>query len=235
MDLKRIAEKNDTKPGKAFDICIQALIVISLVTFSLETLPDLSIESRMILRSIEITTVLIFSIEYLLRLLVADKKRKFVFSFYGMVDILAILPFYISTGVDLRSIRIFRLLRLFRIFKILRYSRAITRFQQAFRSIKEELVLFLFTAAILVFIASIGIYYCENASQPEHFSSFFQSLWWSIVTLTTVGYGDVYPVTLLGKIFASLVMFVGIGVVAVPSGLIASALTRIVRTDEDPE
>ena len=235
MDLKRIVEKNDTKPGKAFDICIQALIVISLVTFSLETLPDLSIESLMILRSIEITTVLIFSIEYLLRLLVADKKRKFVFSFYGMVDILAILPFYISTGVDLRSIRIFRLLRLFRIFKILRYSRAITRFQQAFRSIKEELVLFLFTAAILVFIASIGIYYCENASQPEHFSSFFQSLWWSIVTLTTVGYGDVYPVTLLCKIFASLVMFVGIGVVAVPSGLIASALTRIVRTDEDPE
>ncbi len=177
--------------------------------------------------------VLIFTGEYLLRLIVADRKLKFIFSFYGLIDLFAILPFYISTGIDLRSIRIFRMLRLFRIFKILRYSKAINRFHLAFKSIKEELVLFLFTAAILVFVASIGIYYFESKAQPEHFASFFHSLWWSIVTLTTVGYGDVYPITTAGKVFASIVMFIGIGVVAVPSGLIASALTRIVRSDDD--
>lgn len=233
LTLKRIVEKNDTAPGKTFDIGIQLLIVISLVTFSIETLPDLSLTARKVLKTIEVVTVLIFTGEYLLRLIVADRKLKFVFSFFGLIDLIAIVPFYISTGIDLRSIRVLRMLRLFRIFKILRYSKAITRFHLAFKSIKEELVLFVFTAAILVFVASIGIYYFENKAQPEHFASFFHALWWSIVTLTTVGYGDVYPITTAGRVFASVVMLIGIGVVAVPSGLIASALTRIVRNDED--
>jgi voltage-gated potassium channel len=235
MTLKKIVEENDTPAGKAFDISIQALIVISLASFSIETLPGLSMNTQILLRSIEIITVLLFTVEYLLRLMVADRKMKFVFSFYGLIDLFAILPFYISTGIDLRSIRILRMLRLFRIFKVLRYSKAINRFHLAFSSIKEELVLFLITAALLVFISSIGIYYCENKAQPEHFASFFHSLWWSIVTLTTVGYGDVYPITNLGKAFASLVMFVGIGLVAVPSGLIASALTKVVRNEEKNE
>lgn len=229
MNLRKIVEENDTPAGKAFDLTVQGLIVVSLVSFTLETLPNLTPDTRSILSAVELVTVLIFTVEYLLRLLVADRKLKFVFSFFGLIDLFALLPFYLSTGVDLRSIRIMRMLRLFRIFKVLRYSKAIARFDRAFRSIKEELVLFLVTASLLVFVASIGIYYCENAAQPEHFESFFHSLWWSIVTLTTVGYGDVYPVTTLGKIFASIVMFVGIGVVAVPSGLIASALTKTAK------
>lgn len=233
MSLKQIVEENDTLAGKAFDLVVQSLIFISLISFTLETVPDISSKYGNLFNLVELVTVLLFTIEYALRLLVADSRLKFVFSFFGLIDFFALLPFYLSTGVDLRSIRIMRLLRLFRIFKVLRYSKAIIRFQKAFASIKEELVLFLFTASLLVFVASIGIYYCESKAQPEHFKSFFHSLWWSIVTLTTVGYGDVYPVTTLGKVFAALVMFVGIGVVAVPSGLIASALTKIAKDSDE--
>jgi voltage-gated potassium channel len=232
MSLKKIVEENDTKAGRNFDLVIQALIVVSLVSFSIETLPDLSASAQSVLGLIELTTVTAFTIEYLLRLVVADKKLKFVFSFFGLIDLLAIIPFYISTGIDLRSIRIFRLFRLFRIFKVLRYSKAILRFDLAFKSIKEELILFLIAVFLLIFVASIGIYYCENTAQPEHFGSFFHSLWWSIVTLTTVGYGDVYPITAAGKVFASFVMFVGVGVVAVPSGLMASSLTKVIRNED---
>jgi voltage-gated potassium channel len=232
VKIKQIIEGNDTKAGKFFDLFIQFLIVVSLISFSIETIPDLSKTTKIILRYIEIITVLIFSIEYLLRLFVTDKKLKLIFSFYGIIDLMAILPFYISSGIDLRSIRILRLFRLFRILKILRYSKAIRRFKLAFISIKEELVLFLITTIFLIYLSSIGIYYCESETQPDAFKSVFHCLWWSIVTLTTVGYGDIYPITTWGKVFASFVMVIGIGVVAVPSGLIASALTTVIKDEE---
>ena len=235
MKIKQIIEESDTKAGKCFDLFIQLLIVISLISFSIETIPDLSKTTKIVFRYIEIITVLIFSVEYLLRLLVAGKKLKFIFSFYGIIDLMAILPFYISSGIDLRSIRILRLLRLFRILKILRYSKAIRRFKLAFTSIKEEMVLFLITTLFLIYLSSIGIYYCESDAQPDAFKSVFHCLWWSIVTLTTVGYGDAYPITAWGKVFASFVMVIGIGVVAVPSGLIASALTKVIRDEEEKE
>lgn len=232
MELKRIIEGNDTSVGKTFDLTIQFLIVVSLVSFSIETIPGLSETTTQILKIIEIVTVSVFSLEYLCRVYIADKKLKFVFSFYGLVDLFAILPFYIPRGIDLRSIRILRLLRLFRILKVLRYNKAIQRFRLAFIRIKEEMILFLITTSFVIYISSIGIYYCEHQTQPEHFKSIFHCLWWSIVTLTTVGYGDTYPITAWGKIFASIVMVVGIGVVAVPSGLIASALTKVIRDEE---
>jgi voltage-gated potassium channel len=114
MDIKRIVEDNDTKAGRLFDLVIQFLIVLSLVTFSISTLPDLSESTHQILYGIEVVTVIIFSLEYILRILVADQKLKYIFSFYGIVDLIAILPFYINRSVDLRSIRVIRLLRLFR-------------------------------------------------------------------------------------------------------------------------
>jgi voltage-gated potassium channel len=225
MSLKRIIENNDTYHGRIFDLSIQALIVFSLITFSLETIPDLSDSARIILSYIEVFTVSIFTIEYLLRIVVADNKLKFIFSFYGLVDLFAIMPFYIFTAVDLRSVRILRLLRLFRTFKLFRYSVAIQRFHRALILAREELILFSIVATMLLYFSAVGIYYFEHEAQPDAFSSVFQSLWWAVATLTTVGYGDIYPVTTGGKLFTFLVLMVGLGLVAVPTGLVASALS----------
>ena len=232
MQLKRIIEENDTTAGKTFDSFIQFLIVLSLVSFSIETLPNLNANTKLILNTSEVIIVTIFTIEYLLRLLVADKKLKFVFSFYGLIDLIAILPFYVARGIDLRSIRVFRLFRLIRAFKIFRYSKAIQRFKNAFIAVKEELILFLVATVFLLFIAAVGIYYFENSAQPEQFKSIFHSLWWAVATLTTVGYGDIYPITVGGKVFTSFIVIIGIGIIAVPTGLLASALTKTIKDDE---
>ena len=226
VSLKQIVERNDTKWGRVFDLVIQSLIVVSLVSFSVETLPNLSEAASHWLRIVEIVTVAVFTVEYLLRLWVADRKLRYTFSFFGIVDLLAILPFYLSTGVDLRSIRALRFLRLFRAFKIVRYSKAIQRFHRAFLIAKEEIVLFLCVAALVLYFAAVGIYYFENEAQPETFASVFHSLWWAVATLTTVGYGDVYPVTVGGKIFTFFVLLIGLGIVSVPAGLVASSLSK---------
>lgn len=227
--LKQTVEKTDTRRGQVFALVIQALIVISIISFSIETLPDLSERARHWLGVVEAVMVLIFTVEYLLRLYVADSKRKFVFSFFGMVDLLAILPFYLSTGLDLRTVRALRMIRLFRILKLARYSSAMRRFQQAMLSIREELIMFLVLTMILIYLASVGIYYFENDAQPEKFASIFHSIWWAVATLTTVGYGEVYPITVGGKIFTFFVLMLGLGVVAVPVGLMASALTNTMK------
>ena len=224
--IKSMVENPDTLQGKVFELTIQFLIVVSLFTFSVDTLPDLDSETKQLLRNIEIITVGIFTAEYLLRLYVAEVKRWFMFSFFGIVDLLAIVPFYLSTGLDLRSIRIVRLLRLIRIFKLFRYSRAIKRFHRAVVIAKEELILFGFVALIVLYLSAVGIYYFENAAQPDNFKSVLHSLWWAVTTLTTVGYGDMYPITAGGKFFTFLVLMLGLGVVAVPTGLLASALSQ---------
>jgi len=233
MNIKEIVEKNDTQQGRIFDLSIQFLIVISLVSFSLETLPNLSNASRQYLRYIEIFTVAIFTLEYALRIIIADKKINFIFSFFGLVDLFAILPFYLSTGIDLRSLRAFRLLRLFRAFKLLRYSKAVRRFHRALIISKEELILFSCVTVLLLYFSSVGIYYFENPAQPEIFSSVFHSMWWALESLTTVGYGDIYPITLGGRIFTFFVLIMGLGVIAVPTGLIASALSAARKEEEN--
>ena len=227
MILKEIVEENDTKSGRFFDLFIQTLIILSLISFSIETLPNLDEYNVNKLHTFEIFSVAIFTIEYFLRIFVSDNKLKFIFSFYGLVDLFAILPFYLSTGIDLRSIRIFRLFRLFRAFKILRYSNALKRFRLAFTSIKDELVVFLIATAFVLYISAVGIYYFEHEVQPEQFSSVFHCLWWAVATLTTVGYGDVYPITVGGKIFTFVMLVIGLGIIAVPTGLIASSLTKV--------
>ena len=215
-------------------MAIQFLIVVSLISFSVETIPNLSVKTVKWLHIVEIITVAIFTIEYILRIIVADRKLGFIFSFYGLVDLAAILPFYIASGIDLRSIRAFRMLRLFRAFKLARYSKAIQRFHRAFIIAKEEVILFLFVTCLLLFFSAVGIYYFENQAQPEIFKSVFHSLWWAIATLATVGYGDIYPVTVGGKIFTFFVLMIGLGIVAVPAGLIASALSKA-RNEEEEE
>lgn len=230
--LKIFIEQNDTKGGKYFDIFIQLLIILSILSFSVETIPDISQELKSILNILEIVSVLIFTIEYLLRVFVSDSSIKFIFSFYGMVDLFAILPFYIASGIDLRSIRIFRLFRLIRLFKLFRYSKAINRYKNAFSLIKTELAIFLSATLFLLYVASVGIYYFENSAQPEQFSSVFHCMWWAVATLTTIGYGDIYPITAGGKIFTSIIVIIGLGVVAIPTGLFASALTKSAQNED---
>ncbi len=231
--LKDIIEKSDSREGKLFDLFIQALIVISLVSFSIETLPSISAEFRSYLEITETICVVIFTLEYFLRIIVADKKFKFITSFFGLVDLIAILPFYLSMGIDLRGVRAFRLLRLFRILKLARYSRAVQRYHRALLIIREEIVLFLGVSTIVIFLASTGIYYFESEAQPQFFTSVFHSMWWAIATLTTVGYGDVVPITIGGKIFTAIILLIGLGIIAVPAGMFASALTKARQEEKE--
>jgi voltage-gated potassium channel len=224
--IKNIVEIYDNKRSRYFAFFIQALILLSIVTFSIETIPDLKPQTRTILESVEIFCVIIFTIEYLLKIYVADNKPKFIFGFFGIIDLIAILPFYLSFGIDLRSLRALRFLRIFRILKLVRYNSAMIQFTRAIKIVKEQILLFLFTTLILIYFSSVGIYYFENEAQPEHFSSIFDSLWWAIITLTTVGYGDVYPITVGGKIFTFFILMIGLGIVAIPTGIISSALTK---------
>lgn len=224
--LQKIVEDNTTNKGRYFDYTIQLLIVLSLISFSIETLPDLQDKLRVWLQFFEVFSVIVFSIEYLLRVWVSKRPKKYIFSFYGIIDILAILPFYLVGFLDLRFLRAFRILRIFRALKVIRYNKAIQRFGVAFKLVKEEIVLFIACTIILIYITSAGIYYFENEAQPETFKSIFHSAWWSIVTLTTVGYGDVYPITLGSRIFTFFVLMIGVGLVTVPAGLVASALSK---------
>jgi len=229
MNLKKLIQETSSGPGRVFDITIQVLIILSLITFSISTIPDLSERALLILSILEIITVAIFSVEYVLRIYAAEKKLDYILSFYGVIDLLAILPFYLSTAIDLRSIRVLRLFRLFRIFKIVRYNDAIKRFKDAFLGIKEELTIFSIATFFVIYIAAVGIYYFENAAQPESFKSVFHSLWWAVATLTTVGYGDVYPITLGGRIFTFVILMVGLSIVSIPAGLLASSLQEGAR------
>tara|TARA_B110000211_G_C13838326_1_gene446721 strand:- start:8 stop:712 length:705 start_codon:yes stop_codon:yes gene_type:complete len=226
-----ILEDNTTKKGRYFDYFIQSLIFLSLISFSLDTLPNLSQDTRNFLETFEIISIIIFSIEYLLRVYVSKARLKYIFSFYGIIDILAILPFYLNRVLDLRFLRAFRIFRVFRALKLMRYNKALNRFQLAFKIVKEEVMLFFLVTLVLIFITSAGIYFFENEAQPEVFKSVFHSAWWSIVTLTTVGYGDVYPITLGGKIFTFFVLMIGVGLVTVPAGLVATALSKARETE----
>jgi voltage-gated potassium channel len=226
VTLRQVIEETDTIAGRLFDIFVQSLIVFSLITFSLDTLPNLSEKQYSILNWVEVVTVLIFTAEYLLRIYVSSDRKRFIFSFFGLADLAAILPFYIAAGIDLRAIRAIRLLRLVRILKLARYSDAVRRFHRAFLIAKEEILLFFFVTAIVLYLAGVGIYYFENAAQPDTFSSVFHSLWWAVATLTTVGYGDIYPITAGGKFFTFVVLLIGLGIVSVPAGLVASALSK---------
>uniref|UniRef100_UPI004056519B ion transporter n=1 Tax=Candidatus Electrothrix sp. TaxID=2170559 RepID=UPI004056519B len=230
-NLREIILKSDTRKGKLFDIVIQLLIAISLISFSLETLPDLGKKTYSILTMIENVIVVIFSIEYVLRIILTEKKTTYIFSFYGIIDLLAILPFYLSGTISFQSLRILRFIRLFRILKLTRYTDAISRIGKAIFIAKEELVLFSVVTLMLLYLSAVGIYHFEHAAQPENYTSLFDCLWWAVATLTTVGYGDIYPITIGGRLFTFLILMLGLGVVAVPTGIIASALSTVRKSE----
>jgi len=211
---------------------ITALILFSVFCFSLETQPNLNPSTKSFLKYSEIVVVVIFTIEYFLRILLSKNRLKFIFSFYGLIDLLAILPFYLAFAIDLQSLRLVRLLRLVRILKLARYNSAAQRFAKALYIAKEELVIFSLASFVALYLSAVGIYHFEHAVQPEVFRSIFDCLWWAVATLTTVGYGDIYPVTNGGRFFTFVVLMVGLGLVAVPTGIIASALSAVRRQNE---
>ena len=234
--LRKVVEETGTRSGLVFDLSIQVLIIASIVIFSLETLPNLNDRTVMVLSILESVCITVFAIEYLLRLSVAKRKLKFVFSLWGMIDLLAILPFFLfAYGITLNLIilRAFRLLRLVRILKLGRYSKSLSRMVLAMKIAKEDLLLALAATLIMLLVASFGIYQFENPVQPEKFSSVFESLWWALATLTTVGYGDIYPITLGGRIFTGFILMIGLGIVALPAGIIASSLTEARKQQDD--
>ncbi len=231
--IHNILIEGNTRTGRFIDLFIQFLIIFSIITFSIETVPDLSPAICRALQVTELIVVVLFTIEYILRIYVSKLRIRYIFSFFGLVDILAILPFYLALGVDLRAIRIFRMLRLFRILKLAKYNKALSRFSRAINIAKEELIIFGFVTAGMLYISALGIYFFEHKAQPEAFKSVFHSLWWAVTTLTTVGYGDMFPITVGGKIFTFVILMVGLGVVAVPTGLIAAALSQVRDEESD--
>jgi voltage-gated potassium channel len=222
--------------GHSVVFALYALIAFSTLSIGIETIPDLPQDMRIFLTVMEWITVVAFTVEYALRIWIAPDKLAYIRSFYGIIDLLAILPFYLSFGlVDMRALRAFRLFRLLRLFKVARYNRATRRIATALKLVREELIVFAAFALFTLYLCGIGIYYCEHDAQPKVFASVFDGIWWAAVTLTTVGYGDVYPVTVGGRLFTMCIMFVALGAIAVPTGLISSAMTRLRHAEEEAE
>jgi voltage-gated potassium channel len=215
-----------------FSWLISILIIYSVICFSVETLPNLSATAVRFLYYSEIAVVAIFTFEYIFRLFSSPKKTEFIFSFYGIIDLLAILPFYLTFAVDLRALRLMRFMRLVRVLKLARYNSAMLRFNKALFLAKEELIIFTIASLIMFYLSAVGIYHFEHDAQPAVFRSIFDSLWWAVATLTTVGYGDIYPITTGGKVFTFGILIVGMGLIAVPTGIIAAALNSTRRQEE---
>jgi len=213
------------------ELPIELLVVLNLIALAFETLPDLSPAWHKALWDFEVFCAIVYTIEYAVRVYLAHPRWKYLLSFYGIVDLLAIAPFYLMLAFNLQAVRAFRLLRLLRLFKLIRYTHAVHRFRRAFALARDDLMLFGVTALIVLYLSAIGIYHFEHEAQPEKYASVFDALWWAVSTLTTVGYGDVYPITAGGRLFTFFVLVLGLGFVAVPSGLLASALSRV-RSDE---
>lgn len=239
-EIVDVAGPGDTT-SKVFDIFIIALIVLNVVAVMLGTVEVVSERYSNQLRLFEIVSVIIFSIEYLLRFWSTTESKKYthpisgrlkyMFTPMAIVDLVAILPFFIPMLIsfDLRFVRALRLIRLFRLFKMGRYSSSFRTLVKALQKRKEELLLTIFVSFIILIVASSMMYYVERDAQPEKFSSIPSSMWWGIITLTTIGYGDVSPVTPVGKVLGGIIALLGIGLVALPTGIIASGLVEVMQ------
>lgn len=232
---------SDDAASRIFDVFIVGLISLNLIAVVLGTVESLYDRYGRIFTNLEKYSVIIFTIEYLLRIWTCTVNKKFNKPVSGrirfaltpllLVDLMAVLPFYLPMliPVDLRFLRMLRLIRIFRAFKMVRYFESLRVFVNVFRAKKEDLVIAVFIIAILLVIASSLMYYIENRIQPKAFSSIPQSMWWGIATITTVGYGDVYPITSLGKFLGSMLSLLGIGMFALPTGIIASGFSEEMR------
>ena len=222
--IVRILDGVDPRVGRWPALVISALILISAVSIALETMPQLPESLRTALHWVELSLLAGFTLEYAIRLICSPRPWRYATSFWGIVDFLACVPAILFLFPDVQSVRLLRLLRLARVLKLFRASRSLDRLAFAYRAVRGELLVFLFMASLVLYLAAVGIYHFEHAAQPDVFTSIPESLWWAVVTLTTVGYGDAYPVTVGGRLFTGLVLLAALGVVAVPAGLITSAL-----------
>ncbi len=223
-DILHILDGTGPRFGRKVAIALNGLILLSALAIAVETLPGLSARLHALLTTLEIGILAIFIAEYLTRVLCADRPLRYIFSFWGLVDLLAILPAIILLQPQWASVRVFRLIRLVRLLKLFRTSRALDRMRRAVRSVRGELTVLGVMAAMVLYVAAVGIYIFEHPVQPEVFSSIPKALWWAVASLTTVGYGDMVPLTVGGRIFTTLVLFVGLGIVAGPAAIITTAL-----------
>ncbi len=226
--LERLLDESDAGPGRMFAWLVQALVVVSVLISILDTFPNIPYGFKLVIIWSDWAIVLIFTLEYILRIIASRPLSKYAFSALGIVDLLAIAPYWI-VGFDTRSIRVLRLVRLMRLLRLIRYSKALQRLGSAIKEIQDELAVFFMINIMVFIIASLLVWEFEHDAQPEKFGTFLDAAWWSIVTLTTVGYGDVYPVTPMGRLVAGLLVVLAVGMVAFPSGLLAAAFHETAR------
>lgn len=237
--ILEVARPGD-RPSRIFDLAIRGLIAANVVAVVVETVPAVRAAAAGWFHAFEVASVAVFTVEYLLRVWSAPEGGRFEGAVRGrlrfavtplaLVDLAAVLPAYLPfLGVDLRILRGVRLVRLVRILKLARYSRALRSMGAAFRRRREELVLSLSLVGLLVLVASSLMYYAEHAAQPEVFGSIPEALWWGVVTLTTLGYGDVVPVTTLGRVMGGLFALSGVLLIALPTALLGSAFVQEVE------
>jgi voltage-gated potassium channel len=231
------AEEGD-RLSHAFDVFLMVFIAVNVASVVLETMPSLWASHHALFRFFELVSVIIFTVEYVLRVWSCTENPRFRHPLLGrlrfmvtpmaLVDLVAILPFYLPLVMmlDLRIARVLRLFRLLRVLKMGRYSEALQGLREVVRSRREELTMALAFAGALLLLAAAVLYFVEHEAQPEVFSSIPAAMWWGIATLTTVGYGDIYPVTGVGRICGGIVAVVGVGLFALPAGILASGLSE---------
>ena len=226
--------ENDTPAGKLFDVALLVLIFISLLLVMLQSIPRLDAKYHYIFYISEWVITILFTVEYMLRLIAVKKPISYAGSFYGVIDLLSILPTYLSILLPqtqyLLVIRSLRLMRVFRIFKLTQFVREGMTIGMALRASARRILVFLATVFIISIIMGSLVYVVESPVNSK-FDSIPQSVYWSIVTITTVGYGDISPVTALGKILASLIMLLGYAIIAVPTGIVTVELTKSARSE----
>lgn len=233
-----LASQNDTF-SKVFDMVIIVLIVLSVLLGMLETVEGFATKFRRELWIFEVVSITVFSIEYLLRLWSCNSSLKYegrlagrikwIFSFFGIIDLLAILPFFLPIffgDIDLRFLRLLRIARFVRLLKFGRYSKTLAILGNVLKKKADELLVTVFIALFMVLIVSSMMYFVENHAQPDVFTSIPATMWWGIVTLTTVGYGDMAPITPLGKVLAGISGLLGIGLIGLPAGILGAAFTE---------
>lgn len=238
-------DSKDTFAARFCNIFIISLIVLNVAAIILESFESIKINYQASLQAFEWFSIVVFTLEYILRLITADLKSPnkskvaasiaFIVSPLAILDLLAILPAYLPLffAVDLRFVRILRLLRIARLFKIKRYSKSLTLISDVIKEKRTELGATLFVTFILLVLASTLMYHVEGKHQPEAFPNIIASFWWAVATLTTVGYGDVYPVTGWGQFISGIIALLGIGLVALPTGILSSAfMDKIAEKNE---
>ena len=228
IKLHEIIFEADTKAGKWFDILLLWAILLSVAAVMLESVESISTQYGNELRIIEWSFTIIFTFEYIARILSVGKPLKYIFSFYGIIDLVSILPSFIGVFVSgthtLSIIRSIRLLRVFRILKLVRFIGEANLLAKALKASRAKITVFLFAVLSLTFILGTIMYLIES---PEAgFTSIPRSIYWAIVTLTTVGYGDIAPQTILGQTLASIIMIIGYAIIAVPTGIVSSEIAK---------